>query len=239
MRFLTRLGFIKPWNYTSTSLFGVLDRSVKGRLIFIVVVIVLVVFQWWSQRGITQGTDVNTDESTAPQAMIREGSKGADLEHADLPNLAVKTNVPALWALADEPGLVILQRAHQIHAQAIALDEVFLKTLKVGDGFSVRIPQTQRVLTASVTDKRLSQFSETLFAEVDGSTGSLHIQLTFSASSVFGNIETPEGVYVLEKQTDKMNGVAVIFDQNEIYDQLDYAESDAIELSRRPQKIGR
>lgn len=135
-----------------------------------------------------------------------------------------------IWKSFDGDEPVILERAHPIIARRIELDRVALDSLRVGDAFILHIPQTARRLSATVKNRVRNQHSETILARVHVLERAFTVQFTISETSVYGNIETPEGVYILEQQSDFMKGVAVIFSEREIYQNLEYTESDAIPL---------
>jgi len=166
-----------------------------------------------------------------PVVMRKNTSAGLHTATSGVPATRNESGL-TIWGQGESNGLVILERAHPVYAQRVELNRNVLARLKVGDEFSMRIPQTSRILLATVIEWVHNQHSETLLARVSMLDRIYAIQITISAESVFGNIETPEGVFVLEQQANVLEGSAVIFSEKEIYQNLDYRESDAIPLDR-------
>ncbi len=147
------------------------------------------------------------------------------IQNSGKPALALS---PApLWDAGKNAQSVTLERAHPIHAQRVELDMKMLRGLGSGDTFSVVIPQAGINMSANVIEKRFNQHSETLLAEALVDESAYAIQITVAGDSVFANIESPEGVFIVEQQPNILEGSAVIFAENEIYKNLDYQETDA------------
>ena len=180
-------------------------------------------------------SDTTGDAHVSPVSLV--GAYPSGQWPVDSPESSVDGSISSrngvarpIWDLGDSDNLVILQRAHPIYAQRVEFDRSVLAGLKVGDGFSMHIPQTARILSAIVVERVGNRHSETLLASAYVLEESYAVQITFSGDSIFGNIETPEGVFILEQQVGVLEGAAVIFGEKEIFQNLDYRESDAFPL---------
>ncbi|MBV1904664.1 MAG: hypothetical protein KUG75_01190 [Pseudomonadales bacterium] len=152
-------------------------------------------------------------------------------------DLSPRADARSLWAAGVSAEVVIIQRAFSISALRVYTDDVVLASLQPGDSFSMQIPQSARVLSATIMERQKNAYSTSLYATVDGSGGLLHAQVTFGEGVVFAEVETPEGVFLLEKQTVEGKPQALIYNQSEIDQHMDYTHSDAIPLEFRPEVV--
>ena len=171
---------------------------------------------------------------TDPENLDLDASVGDLLQNFDL---SPRSDARPLWTSSEDDRVVTIQRAVSISARRVYMDDAVLSLLEPGDSFIMQIPQSARLLSATVLDRKMNTYSTTLFATVDGSKGLFHAQVTFSGASIFAEVETPEGIFILEKQAGQTEDEAFIYNQAEIYQHMNYAESDAIPLEFRPEVV--
>lgn len=141
--------------------------------------------------------------------------------------------VPSLWPLDTPKAQIELNRRNQIQAWNIDIKRELIDSLTLGKKLNLYIPQTKRRLTITLKSIKRGRYSESRIASIDGSAELYSAYFTLGEASLYGTIETPEGIFHLEKRNAEDG---VIYAASEIRKGLDYSVSDAVSVSN-PESI--
>lgn len=135
---------------------------------------------------------------------------------------------PSLWPLDTPQQQIELNRRNQIQAWIIDIERQLIDSLTLGEKLNLYIPQTKRRLTITLKSVKQGRYSESRIASIDGSTEAYSVFFTLGEATLYGTIETPEGIFHLEKRNSEDG---VIYAASEIRKGLDYSVSDAVPVS--------
>jgi hypothetical protein len=189
----------------------------------------------WSADTAAQDTQLSSSEqnmsshvsNNSPTAIVEQGQEVSDTSDADF-QFIFTPSAPVLWSLEVPQRQIEIKRRNNINASIIDIERDLLDNLTLGEQLNLYIPQSKRRLTITLKSIKLGRYSESRIASVDGANGAYSAYFTLGKSSLYGSIETPEGVFHVEKRyTDE----AVIYAASEIRKGLDYSVSDAIGVS--------
>lgn len=137
-------------------------------------------------------------------------------------------SAPILWPLEASQRQIEIKRRNKINALIIDLKRDLLDNLTLGEQLNLYIPQTQRRLTITLKSIKQGRYSESRIATIDGANGAYSAYFTLGKTTLYGSIETPEGIFHVEKRD---ANDAVIYAASEIRKNLDYSVSDAVAIS--------
>jgi hypothetical protein len=189
----------------------------------------------WSADTAAKDTQLSSSEqnmsshvsNNSPTAIVEQGQEVSDTSDADF-QFIFTPSAPVLWSLEVPQRQIEIKRRNNINASIIDIERDLLDNLTLGEQLNLYIPQSKRRLTITLKSIKLGRYSESRIASVDGANGAYSAYFTLGKSSLYGSIETPEGVFHVEKRyTDE----AVIYAASEIRKGLDYSVSDAIGVS--------
>jgi hypothetical protein len=140
---------------------------------------------------------------------------------------------PSLWPLAMPEKQIEIDRRNQIQAWLIDIKRELISSLTLGEKLNLYIPQTKRQLTITLKSVKQGRYSESRIASIDGSVETYSAYFTLGETSLYGTIETPEGIFHVEKRN---ADDGIIYAASEIRKNLDYSINDAVSVTN-PEKI--
>ena len=172
-----------------------------------------------SSNSITLQQD-QKNEVKPPTARQRDNNTPIDF--------IISPDASALWPIMLSKEPVIVQRHNQISAWKIDLDRLLIEELEPGEQLNLYIPQKARRVTITLNSIKSGRYSQSKIATIDGSDGAYSAYFTLGTDTLYGSIETPEGVFHIEQNR---AGEAMLYAASEIRENLDYSVSDAVLVS--------
>jgi hypothetical protein len=164
------------------------------------------------------------DPISGPKGALKKGEDIVGNDEAEF-QFIFTSSAPELWPLEAPMRQVEIKRRNQIKAWVIDINRDLIENLIVGEQFNIYIPQTERRLTMTLKSVKRGRYSESRIASIDSSGQSYATNFTLGKSTLYGAIETPEGIFHVEKR----NGdEAVIYAGSEVTKNLDYSISDVV-----------
>jgi hypothetical protein len=145
-----------------------------------------------------------------------------------LTDFIISPDASELWPIILQKEPIVVQRHNQISAWKIMLDRQLIDDLEHSEQLNLYIPQTERRVTITLNSTKSGRYSRSKIATIDGTGGAYSAYFTLGSETLYGSIETPEGVFHIEQNN---KGEAMIYAASEIRENLDYSISDAVVVS--------